>query len=557
MTSCTLHYNIRDLESRIAYPPRRKKVEPSEPHRSAVSKKLLEEYRLAAQDGNRQRLKNQMFQPLRANAAALASLSPTTDALVAQADQAQKAGRLDDAIACLNEALRITDSSKDPGSYTLINTRLGLLYVDRESYQEAIESFTSSVRVDPMISENYLHRAGVYLLLQEPKLAFVEYEKYFKLEEADKALLVRCGKCALDDDLLDRAEFYFRKALDKSDEIDATNDAYAYYNLGELEEKRGNDDLAITLYKKVTQADPLFPDPYRVQAEEELRAANYPMALHLFEALAKMTPEDNACFLRLADTYALIGEEFSSSILICLTKAVELHQAPAVREDTLVRRGQLLADVFKDLDRAISDFSTCIESNQRHADALLHRANAYRERNDVGDLQAAVEDYTALVALPQVDWVTKAVPHQVLAMHHFQRKEYAEASRCFALAVVGGVVLSQHEKLCQAVATASSLVTQGDVAFDEIYEPRGWPAKAEEKGKKVDPNAPKGWPVVTPQYLIVDKTYTSLRELEPTMHSEVEYDFIALWRPFRDDVERRKEEAESIRLGKKPKKGGK
>ena len=339
--------------------------------------------------------------------------------------------------------------------------------------------------------------------------------------------------------------------------MDATNDAYAYYNLGELEEKRGNDELAIKLYKQVTQAEPTFPDPYRVQAEEELRAGNYPMALHLFEALAKMTPDDNACFLRLADTYALIGEEFSSSILICLTKAIELHQPQRVREDTLVRRGRLLADVFKDLDRAISDFSTCIESNQQHADALLHRANAYRDRHDVGDLQAAVEDYSVLVALPQVDWVTKAVPHQVLAMHYFQRKEYADASRCFALAVVGGVELSQHERLCQAVSAGSVLVSQGDLAFDEVYEPRGWPTKTDEKGKKVDPNAPKGWPVATPQYVIVDKAYTTLRELEPTMHSEIEYEFIAMWKPFREDVERRKEEAEAVRLGKKPKKGGK
>ncbi len=556
MSSGTLKFTIPDLEKRITYPPRIKKVEASEPHRSAVSRKLLEDYRVAALESNRQRLKNQMFQPLRAqNSATMAALTPSSTALIAQAEQAQKADRLDDAVACLSEALRITDSAKDPGAYTLINTRLGLLYVDRESYQEALESFGCSIRVDPMISENYLHRAGVYLLLQEPRKAFVEYEKYFKLEEPDKALLVRCGKCALDDDLLDRAEFYFRKALSKTDETDAPNDAYAYYNLGELEEKRGNDDAAIALYKRVMQIDPSFPDPYRLQAEDELRAGNYPMALHLFEALAKMMPDNNECFLRLADTYELIGDEFSSSILMCLTKAVELEQPQSVRDDTLVRRGRLLADVFKDLDRAISDFSTCLESNKVHADALLHRANAYRERNDVGDLQAAVEDYMVLTTLPHVAWATKAVPFQVLASHYFLRKEFSEASRCFSLAVVGGVTLNQQERLRQAVATGTTLVAQNDVNFEENYDPRGWPVKADEKGKKSDPSATKGWPVVTPAYAVVDRIYQSLRDLEPTMHGEYEHDLIAIWRPFREEVERRKEEMEGIRLGKKPKKG--
>lgn len=556
MSSGTLMFTIQDLEQRITYPPRKKKVDASEPHRNAVSRKLLEDYRAAALEGNRARLKNQIFQPLRTqNSVAMASLTPSSVALIAQAEQAQKAERVDDAVALLSEALRITDSAKDPGSYTLITTRLGLLYVDRESFQEALESFGCSIRVDPMISENYLHRAGVYLLLQEPNKAFLEYEKYFKLEEPDKALLVRCGKCALDDDLLDRAEFYFKKALDKMDEVDLPNDAYAYYNLGELEEKRGNDEAAIALYKRVTSVDPAFADPYRLQAEDELRAGNYPMALHLFEALAKMTPENNECFLRLADTYTLIGDEFSSSILMCLTKAVELEQPQNVRENTLVRRGRLLADVFKDLDRAISDFTTCLESNPMHADALLNRANAFRERNDVGDLHAAVEDYTSLVTLPHVTWPLKAVPFQVLANHYFGKREYTEASRCYSLAVVGGVAMNPLERLRQAVATATTLVAQNDVNFEETYEPRGWPVKTEEKGKKADPNLSKGWPVVTPCYALVDKLYQSLRDLEPTMHGELEYELIVLWRPFREEVERRKEEIEGARLGKKPKKG--
>jgi hypothetical protein len=122
--------------------------------------------------------------------------------------------------------------------------------------------------------------------------------------------------------------------------------------------------------------------------------------------------------------------------------------------------------------------------------------------------------------------------------------------------VVGGVTLTKDERLQQVVATAAMLVAQNDTSFDETYEPRGWPVKVEEKGKKADPNASKaGWPVATPCFSLVDKTYLALRDLEPTMHSEIEYELISSWRPFREEVDRKREEADAIRLGKKPKKG--
>lgn len=599
MSCGTYGLTIRDLEARVSYPPFKKKVPWQEPHRSLESRRLVEEYkRLAAAD--KQERQRYAIAAGGSGAAAAAAMSSTSDAsgnpppsagkrglnsaklsstpnpysLISAAEAAEESGKVDDAVGCLLEALRLCNITS-PGNPLAslaaeINEKLGMHQVDKELYQDSIGYFTAGVEIDPTFSRNYLHRAECYVLLDNPQKAFDEYEKYFKLEHASKAQLVRCGKCALDADLLDDAQHYLESTiqytphpttsrsdsrLDDASTTDASNDAYAYYNLGELEEKRKNDDRAREYFAKVHATDPTFYLPYEEQAEQEYENGNYTMALHVFEALAKILPEAAQYFVRLADVYEHLGEEYCTSVLSCLSRALELKQDSKAREITLVRRGTLLFTFFQQLNDALADFTMCLSVNPTNADALNNRALVYRARGEDGDHQAAVADYQTLVDLSGVELSFKAEPHRYLANYFFTSQTYDVAAKYFSLASLFKAALTKDDGLRLKIAVAHTTIQQGDV-FEETYEPRGWPSReSNEKGKKADPGATKGNPVPSLSYTMVDNWYVMLRDREPTMHNELEYMFITTWKSFREEVERKREEADAVRAGKKPKKG--
>ena len=245
MASGTLGLSIRELESKITYPVYKKKIPLSEPLRSQESRRLLEQYRASVTAERLERMRYQII-----NSPASTGLSgsrpltssrlnatPTPSTLLHAADAAEEEGRIEDAIGCLLEALKMCTASgiSHRRQSSEINERLGVMHLGKDMIEESIGFFTEGIRVDPTYSKNYLHRAECFVLTDDPHSAFTEYEKYFKLEHATKAQLVRCGKCALDADLLDEAEAYLMATLahpDRDSPDSNTNSAYACYNLG-------------------------------------------------------------------------------------------------------------------------------------------------------------------------------------------------------------------------------------------------------------------------------------------------------------------------------------
>jgi len=544
------------FDGKVSYPPLKKRQEASEPIRSAESRRLLEAYQQAAAEAGRERAKRRIFQnpgstARRASGAKRAEAAHVEE-LMAEAQTAEEANKFEDAQILLSEAIRKVNPQTQRELHAELHTRMGLLLMACGSFDEALESLTLSVHSNPLRSENYLHRANAHTALQQTDLAFFEFEKYFKLEQPPKGLLVRCGKCALDTERLKDAERYFNEALSRGsgEEDDTANDAYAYYNLGELEEKRGNTAAAQELFAKVLAVDPHFPEPYLEQAESEFHNKNFPVALNLYEALVKMTPNNDYCCLRLADVYDNLGLEFATSSMNCLSRALELQEGK-VREETLVRRGTLYFRLLRDFDKAIGDFSACLLENPSNCDALSNRAEVYLARQYEGDKEASTADHRSLVSIPAVPWTMKAVAYRHLAHYYAQENDHTQAAKCFAYAAANGVISEEDHKVF--IREVVQCVTVNDFVSDETYDARGW---ASPKGKG-EISLLKGQAVLPLLYDLPNKRYTAIRELEPTMHAEDEYALIALWKPIRDEVDRRREEADSLRLGKKPKKGGK
>eukprot|EP00742_Colponemidia_sp_Colp-10_P025413 GILJ01030758.1.p1 GENE.GILJ01030758.1~~GILJ01030758.1.p1 ORF type:complete len:500 (-),score=88.53 GILJ01030758.1:76-1575(-) len=498
-----------------------------------------------------------------------------------------------------------------------------------------------------MLTECYLYRAQCFTRLEQPLEALEEYKKYLQMEPATKALLADSGKCALDADKLDEAEQLFLACLsigspstltadaanrpttstaaagaasvaalllrnrqqqiahdeaaahDESaskrgqdewniaDDIpmaseDQTHDSYSFYNLGEVEERRGNAERATLYYGKV---HPSFATPYFEQGRQEFAKEDYPMALRLFEAVAKVLPDEVSVHLWLADTYTALGiNEFSLCVLTCLTKAIALPEKastvpPALAEEmasadpdsrhlepTLLRRGMLNVDILGDLDSALTDFSMCLAYNGRNADALLARARTLLLRNAVGDEELAVADYELVVTLPSVPQSERAHPYEILGLYYEKKKRFVEAGRLLALAVCAGAqppLRSAYRCITHSVASAAPSITgNGEELHHRSYDARGWipkPDATEEKSKKGASSGAAGQEVsrsaaVLPlSYSLVDSYYQELRSREPTVHRSDECSAIEKWQPVRIAIDKRREEAEAAKSNKKKK----
>lgn len=578
MSSGTLGFTVAQLEACISY-PKRKRIRPPAPISTIESRELLADYKKAATGpAARSRISMSTTVPKRAEHVVASSAF-----FLERYEQAMAMGALSDATAAIREALRLGEVTVD------IFGKLAAIHELQGDYATALENWTDAITLDPLFHEAYEHRADCYIALNDPHGALLEMQKYLKLEPATKALLVKTGKCALDGKKFEIAEKYFHEALklpssaaqpgsyygvnnNNSNNVsadgslsvaaaaaadaddDATHDAYALFNLGDLEEQRGDPIRAKSHYAAVLKRDPKFCAPYLDHAEEQFGNGNFLEALAQFESVSKVLSRSELVMTRLADTYENLGAEYYPRVIACLTDAIQVSSDVTMKLSNLVRRGRLMLTVNDDVDAAIADFSLCIALDPNYVSALLNRAHALRVRSEVGDVAAAVQDYKHLVTLPGLDRESTGEPYRFLACAAFEEREFAEAGRCFALAAVSGCV-SPSDELQRLVAMAHVCVLEGP-EFEVLYESRPWNEKkdddaANKKKARPDKETTKAYPVTSIAYSLIDAHYMELRSREPTVHGALECMLIDVWRPFREEVEAAREATEVSKKGKK------
>lgn len=557
MSSGSLGLTVAQLESCINY-PKRKRIFPPAPISDHESRKWIQQYKrdVAASHRPRNTMSTTVAKKPEATVASSAFF-------MERYEQAMEAGLLNDALGAIREALRLGEVTVD------VFVKLATIHELQGDYENALDNWTDAIALDPMFHDAYEHRADCYVSLGDPHSALVEMEKYLKLEPASKSLLVKTGKCALDAKKFEVAEKYFHDCLTLEPQLgpkptfsgfsetadggdgdvddDASHEAYALFNLGDLEEQRGDNFRAKAHYAAVLKRDPKFCEPYLEAAEEEFAAGNWHEALRQFQSVSKVLSRSELVMTRLADTYEQLGPDFSVRVISCLTDAIQVSSDIALKLSNLVRRGRLMLTAQNDVDAAIADFSLCLSLDPNYVSALLNRAHALRVRSDVGDVAAAVADYKHLVTLPGLDRESTAEPYRFIACAAFDQEDYAEAGRCFALASAAGCV-SKDDELQRLVSMAYLTVQEGK-EFELLYEQRPWNEKKEEdanakKKAKPDKDAFKPFPVTSVMYSLIDAHYVELRSREPTMHNALEYLFIDIWKPFRDQVEGAREAAD-------------
>jgi arylsulfatase A-like enzyme/Tfp pilus assembly protein PilF len=260
---------------------------------------------------------------------------------------------------------------------------LGNIFSKQEKYEEAIEEYTKALSVDP---EYYDAIFGIALA----------YKRSGKAEEAIVG---------------------FKRLID----IDP-NDTKPYFHLGDIYEVRGELDEAIANLKSALALDPESPVFHNnlgalylkkkmyTEAETEIRTAL---------SFERSVPIQNAHF-----NLGLLHEE-RGEIPLAIQEYKKEQETSPYNYKADYNLG-LLYTKLKELDKSIEEFESCIEKNDRFADAYVFLAKAYM---DTGmDLNEAAQLAVKGISLnPELK--TTVLAHFILADIYNRLGKYQESQQ--------------------------------------------------------------------------------------------------------------------------------
>ncbi len=228
-----------------------------------------------------------------------------------QAMQASSGGRLEEALAWLEEALRA-----NPGGAEAHNSRGELLW-DHGRFEEALQEFCTAVEADPQLYAAYLNRVEILIeefqeleeaveladaLLATPldrgveaEVYYLKAKAYFYMEDLDGALFLLRRAIQTHSDvpvyrsfegqiLFEFGRFEeARRGLEQALALEPEG-AHTLYHLALVFEFLGDGDRAEELFAQAAEIAPdQYPAPVRIQSDEFERVAE--------EALSSLPPD--------------------------------------------------------------------------------------------------------------------------------------------------------------------------------------------------------------------------------------------------------------------------
>ncbi|EPY24445.1 hypothetical protein STCU_07177 [Strigomonas culicis] len=352
---------------------------------------------------------------------------------------------------------------------------------------------------------------------------------------------------------------------------------------------------AATEHYAIARANEAYVLSYERNVEEAIAAADYRVALRLLHYLQKMAPDNADYYLTAAHVCHLM--EDTEGEWVALSEALARGQSSSARRATVLARGMVFAEKVRDYSRAIRDFTIAInivadEPQDRCTPiAYLNRAEAFRSRAKTTDSMsphedrsASLDDYRRFVESVQEvktaegctdadicdpQFITDAMI--ILAAGAFEQENYWDANMYFSTAITRGWrPVPPHEALgaeAQAevdlydkvyLSAARCVIEENSPVSDPFkvtYASRDWSSSDAKRAKASDKKDAERTVPSLPSllFMVLDTHYTELRALEPTMFTKLENQFLALWDPYRTEMNRRKEEANGTRGSRRSK----
>jgi tetratricopeptide (TPR) repeat protein len=135
----------------------------------------------------------------------------------------------------------------------------GMLSNAEKDTARAEEYYLKAVEADPEDHDYQMALGMFYLDLKRYDQALRIFEEVYSADPGRSNALYQIGKtCLLSEGDLDRAEESFRTYLQCNIGLGQPSKAAAYWRLGQVEERRGNFDLAEAEWKKGLELNPNF-----------------------------------------------------------------------------------------------------------------------------------------------------------------------------------------------------------------------------------------------------------------------------------------------------------
>jgi tetratricopeptide (TPR) repeat protein len=226
----------------------------------------------------------------------------------------------------------------------------GDIYMELAEYQNALESYTTTVSLNPNLKEAYKGRACAYIYLDQNIKAIDD-----------------CTRCI---------------GLDHSDSV-------SYYDRGLAYDRLKQPSKAADDYSKAINLYPNCLEYYETRADCYLRLKQYKKALDDYNKSISLSPKDPSLYVGRAGYYLSL-KQYQNAIDDC-------NIATSIDNDLFCAhcyRGRAYWSL-KQFNNAIDDFSKTIAIDPKHG-CYLARAGVY---SDMGQYQNAIADCDAAIKL--------------------------------------------------------------------------------------------------------------------------------------------------------------
>jgi tetratricopeptide (TPR) repeat protein len=234
-------------------------------------------------------------------------------ALAAGAAPQAPSGSRQDELRSLTEAHKAR-----PGDWKTCN-QLGLLYIQLQQLENALEFFQKTVDLNPDFIPARKNRATVLWFLGRKRESEQQFRSLAKELPADSVPHLYLGLAAYEGGTYSEAAGHFEKAGDLAFANPEVLPAVVrtYIGLGEAEDRRGAPEAAYRAFQKAIQADPRSDDAYTALARFAAAHQNRDFALKVLEEGIGKVPGSGQLRLEQGILYAIGGktEEAERSFL--------------------------------------------------------------------------------------------------------------------------------------------------------------------------------------------------------------------------------------------------
>jgi len=303
--------------------------------------------------------------------------------------------------------------------------KTGLVFMESEKYQDAVDNYTKSLDIDPNYMKSYVARAKCYVKLNKAKEAFLDYERASVLEPKNEDYTYEASRIALEMKSYEDAIKYADKSLlidkkmlkayhvkirslyyiNRYDEaLEAANKAVdvkrtfgTYYDKAEIlfakkQYKESQDNYQLAINK-----DPNEITGYIGIANAYFQQGMYDQAVNAANsALRQDQRSKDAYWIR---AFAYHKKMDYMSAINDLSQIVVLYPKETYVNDVLYKRGEIYFD-FQQHTNAINDFTNIIDKNPTYYQAYFKRASSYES---IHNFDKAIEDYEKLDKLGLTD----------------------------------------------------------------------------------------------------------------------------------------------------------